>query len=117
MITSLLYRQQPLRITLVIGLVLLIIFKVMAPVFKASKVFGKEITMAVEPGTDKTEKEADTDQYSKNKEYNSIGPYHINEMLWYTPVAHISPYSIDYKSSYYYKITIPPPDFCEHNLS
>lgn len=104
--------QQPLHIALAMCLILLIGFKVMAPVFKSINRLIKEVNLAAESDTNKTEKSNDTDHDDKNKEYNTIHLHCADHHFWYTKVTHASKYSIDYQSSYHYKITIPPPEFC-----
>lgn len=84
----------------------------MTPVFKVTKGFIKEVTLTAESEDNKTEKGSHTDHYDKNKEFNNTSLHTLDYLLWYTNVNHTSEYAIDYKSSYYDKITIPPPEFC-----
>lgn len=116
LLSALTYRQQSSRTTIVVCLILLIGLKVIAPVFKVTRGFVKELITAAEPDTQKTEKGTDTDDYAKSKEYNVTPTNTLDGQRWYTKVICRSEYSIDYKSSYYYKITIPPPEFSLHTL-
>lgn len=88
----------------------------MAPVFKVTRVFIKEVIVSTESDASKTQKGIDSDQYSKNKEYNITCTYNTGYLLWYTNINTFSAFAINYKSSYYYKITIPPPEFDLHSL-
>jgi len=94
----------------VIGLIFLIGLKIAAPVLRVSKIFVKSVSLAPESDTEKTEKEADSD-YNKNKEFYRNDHFNTHCLSWYTEVAHISSYAIDYTSSHYDQITTPPPDF------
>lgn len=107
------YREQQFPITIVICLIILIGLKLMAPVFKLNKTWN-EIALNTEFDTHKTQNPIDTDHYSKNIEYNIANINEFSYLLWYTKVTCSLRYTIDYKSTYYYRITIPPPELGLH---
>jgi len=86
----------------------------MAPLLKASNPFVKEISLAADSDEDKSEKKGNSDSYDKNKENISIYNLVLSRPLGYDRITHFSFYSFDYKSSFYLKITSPPPDLCLH---
>jgi hypothetical protein len=106
------HRTIYLRIATGILFVLLIGFKLVAPVFIASMSADKElVTNADEDGG---EKKADSD-FPYEKEFTRPSNYISNNVFWDSYIEHFTIYKGSYQSSYYQKITIPPPDSAPRN--
>lgn len=98
-------------------LILLIGFKVLAPVFKMTRMMIKELSLtAGEVDTDKTEKKSDNESLDKKEYFNTTNNV-LTKVFSSRQLVHNSAYSMDYISSHYYQITTPPPDFSLLNQS
>jgi len=104
---------NPYTLLRVITSVLLILFigcKIAIPAFSHIKLSGKEILTTAEQNDSDDEKKATPNPLEKEKDFASIYSNSAVNLIWHTLVAHSTAYSNNYQSSYYLKITIPPPD-------
>ncbi|MEO7215478.1 hypothetical protein [Mucilaginibacter sp.] len=97
-----------LRIATGMLLILLIGFKISAPVFLSLKIADKENTSVNESDSEKkTESNSPTE---KEKEFTGATNYDALHLLWYTQVSHATGYQNNYKNTHFLKVTSPPPD-------
>ncbi|MCC8408668.1 hypothetical protein LJ707_06990 [Mucilaginibacter sp. UR6-1] len=105
------HRAIYLRIATGMLFVLLIGFKTVLPVFIASMYADKEFaTNADEDGGEKKAESA----FPHEKEFTRPSNYISNNVFWDSYIEHCTIYKGSYQSSYYQKITIPPPDSAPH---
>jgi hypothetical protein len=93
--------------------VLLILFigcKIAIPTFSHVKLSGKEISITTEENDNDDGKNANPNPLEKEKDFNSIYSSCTVNLIWHTLVVHTTDYSNNNQSSYYLKITVPPPD-------
>lgn len=78
-----------------------------SPVFIAALSYDKEMA----PGTDTDDSEKKSESSSSlEKEFTRPFSQTYYNVLWHSNIKHCTAYKGSYKSSYYQKITIPPPD-------
>ena len=111
MIANLPNKYNYLRIATAMLLALLIGCKILMPVIFSVKAATRIISLATEQNENDGEKKSGTNTSSeKEKEFASIYSHTISHIRWYTNIIHLTAYHNNYQSSYYLKISIPPPD-------
>jgi len=93
-----------------IGLVLLIAFKVIAPTFKANETKFKQTGILSENSLDKTEKESEKDNFEQGKDYHNTCSFIFEHLATDDEQYHLPSYGNHYVRAFYDKITTPPPD-------
>ena len=107
---SFLNKHNLLRNLTCIFLILLLGCKVILPVCINFKTVIK--TFSLLPESNDGEKKAETPpQLEKEKEFVDIPTAGIANHIGYTIIVHLTAYHNNYQSSYFLKITSPPPDF------
>jgi hypothetical protein len=108
-IATLQYKNTCLRVAIGMLLIFLIGFKTLAPLFAANKVVDKEIKSSAENDDTDGEKKAENAK-PLEKELANILISQQGHIIWHNDIKHQTGYYNHYQSSYYNKITIPPPD-------
>ncbi|MCD8741931.1 hypothetical protein LT679_15050 [Mucilaginibacter roseus] len=103
---ALIYSKLYLRIAAGLLFVLLIGFKVTAPVFIASASADKELASNADDDSDKKSE----NNSSPEKEFIRPLYYTASSTLFNNYIEHCTIYKGNYKATYYQKIAIPPPD-------
>lgn len=100
-----------LRKVITVILLLLISFKISSVAVTITPDVKKEIIV------DTNDNDGSKIKTSFEKEFIEVTLYCIDHSVLNTPVLHYTAYDIKYRSLYYNRITVPPPDYLHLPLS